>query len=284
MNPWTRLTDGAGTEFERLLLDSAQSDRVPLASREHVAARLGVDLARIAASGALAPSAARDAVSLTRTGLEPASAGALVKCTLIAVIGGLSAVSATSEVEAVGTPLFHEVRSAEAALPAAPEAVMIESAPVPRSTPLEKTTKLAEPAHRSRTTVKSARKPVAPPKINAENGLEAASTVTDPLLLEVAQLDGVRAALGSGRTRQALRALDEYAAKFPRGALQLEATLLRVRTLERAGRFAHAAELARGALELPGSERYRSELARVAGAEGTPLDKTEHRSTLRESR
>ena len=55
-----------------------------------VAARLGIDLARIDASATpLRLEPASDTVVLAKTGLEPASTGALVKCTLIAVIGGL---------------------------------------------------------------------------------------------------------------------------------------------------------------------------------------------------
>jgi hypothetical protein len=283
MNSWTRLTDGAGTEFERLLLDSAQSDLAPLESRQHVAARLGIDLARIEASAALMrPAPAVDAVSLAKTG--PASTGALVKCTLIAVIGGLSAVSATSQVEAVSTPLVLEVQIAQVTAPPAHPAAMIEAATVPNLTAFEQTTMLAEAAPRSRASLARTRTPTAALKVDTENGVDAQSSATDPLLLEVARLDRARAALGSGRTLEALRALDEYAASFPRGALQLEATLLRVRALERAGRFAHAAQLARRALDLPGSERYRAELNRATGREGEQLDKVVPASTLEEAR
>lgn len=290
MNPWTRLTDGAGTEFERLLLDSAQDDAAPLASRQHVAAQLGVDLARVEASAALMRSApVSNAVGLTKAGLEPASAGALAKCTLIAVIGGLSAFSARSEVEVVSAPMV-EVRMAteEVAAPAEVAAArvpaaLIEPAMVPESTESTRTLTAPEPPNRPRKSVPRGRKPVTV-AVDAPNGVEPEATLVDPLVLEVRELDRVRSALGSGRTLEALRTLDTYETKFPRGALRLEAAVLRVRTLERAGRFAHAARLAREALELPGSERYRSELTRVAGGEDTQLDKDEQRSTLKGSR
>jgi len=168
----------------------------------------------------------------------------------------------------------------EVAAPAVP-APLIEPATVPESTASEKAPELP---NRPRTSAPRGRKPVTP-AVEAPSGVEQEATLVDPLMLEVRELDRVRAALGSGRTLEALRTLDTYETKFPHGALRLEAAVLRVRTLERAGRFAHAARLARAALELPGSERYRPELTRVAGgSENTPLDKDEQRSTLKGSR
>lgn len=281
MNHWTRLTDESGTKFERLLLDSAQIDRVPPASRQHVAARLGIDLARIDASAALVRSTpASESASLAKAGLEPASAAALVKCTLIAVIGGLSAVSTTSQVEAVSAPIMTEVRTAASVPAPAPTAVMSERTTAPQAATSDESVRPGEPL--APTLVRRARKPAAAAKVEPA-GVHS-ENATDPLLLEVEQLDRVRAALGTGRTVDALHAIDEYEARFPRGALRLEASVLRIRTLERAGRFANAARLARSVLELSGSERYRSELVRVANGEGTRGDKGERGSTLEESR
>lgn len=282
MNPWKHLTHGPGTDFERLLLDSARSDAAPLASRQHVAARLGIDLARIEASAALHPAPAQDAVRIIQAALEPARAGALVKCTLIAVIGGLFAANATSEVEVIGASMaMAEVHAAEVAPP-----VLLEAAPAAmpnESTAAENTPKPAA-ANLARPQGPRARKPVPAASVAASDGVDGDTSAADPLLLEVSHLDRVRAALGSGRTLEALRVLDAYETRFPRGALQLEAAVLRVRTLERAGRFAHAARLARAALELPGSKRYRAELTRVGGSEGTRRDKGVSNSTLREPR
>jgi hypothetical protein len=52
---------------------------------------------------------------------------------------------------------------------------------------------------------------------------------------ETQALDGVRQHLGAGRATQALAAIQRYRAKWPRGALAAEATLLRVDALLRSG-------------------------------------------------
>jgi TolA-binding protein len=67
-----------------------------------------------------------------------------------------------------------------------------------------------------------------------------------PLTLELAILDRARAALASGDATRALSALDEHAARFPRGTLSAEAAVLRIEAVARTGdtdtarRLAHA--------------------------------------------
>ena len=243
---------------------------------------LGIDPARVGAAAAVAAPPR----SPIHAGLKPTSAGALVKYTLIAVVGGLSAVSANSEAEPAAAPL--ELRQPQQLAPEAVSSAPLElRAPVVDSRPTQPARTSPEPRVWARR-VESARGSLArdraasapPPAAHVPSPSQG---VIDPLLLEVQQLDRVRAALGAGRSLAALGELDAYDARFPRGELTLEAAVLRVRALTRAGRFAIAARLARSALELPGSERYRSELGRRVDGEDD-VDKLGSASTLKEPR
>jgi hypothetical protein len=121
---------------------------------------------------------------------------------------------------------------------------------------------------------------VAPRKVEPELAPKTSDTSAAQLLAEVKQLDRVRSALDSAKVQAALGELDAYDARFPRGVLALEAVVLRVRALARAGQFAVAARVARHALTLSGSERYRSELVRLVGDEVTSVDKVQRARTL----
>lgn len=59
---------------------------------------------------------------------------------------------------------------------------------------------------------------------------------SEALRLELQQLDRARAALAAGRATEALATLDTYSRSTPRGALTLEAEVLRIDALARSGR------------------------------------------------
>ena len=71
-----------------------------------------------------------------------------------------------------------------------------------------------------------------------------AAASDERLSREVTALELANAALGAKQPDAALRALDDYAQKFPRGALQSDATVLRVRALVARGDRAAAQRLA----------------------------------------
>ena len=52
---------------------------------------------------------------------------------------------------------------------------------------------------------------------------------------ELSMLDRARNALGAGEPARALSILDAYSARFPRGSMVPEATVLRIEALVRAG-------------------------------------------------
>jgi hypothetical protein len=63
----------------------------------------------------------------------------------------------------------------------------------------------------------------------------SARTARNLLAAELAALDAVRAKLGSGDARAALVLLDAYQREFPKARLSLEAEVLRIDALDRAG-------------------------------------------------
>jgi hypothetical protein len=87
---------------------------------------------------------------------------------------------------------------------------------------------------------------LAPPR--ATTGSRTAPTTpasaASPLAAETAALDAARAALRSHRPADALRALDSYDAKFPRGVLAPEAMVMRIEALVGVGDRAGAQRLA----------------------------------------
>ncbi|HEX2730281.1 MAG TPA: hypothetical protein VHM70_01700 [Polyangiaceae bacterium] len=77
---------------------------------------------------------------------------------------------------------------------------------------------------------------------------EPIATPSD-LQREVAVLDAARGALAAGRVGDALRHLSDYAKRFPRGRLRLEAEVLRIEVLASSGHAEDASRRARAILE-----------------------------------
>jgi hypothetical protein len=76
----------------------------------------------------------------------------------------------------------------------------------------------------------------------------------DTLADQIATMDAIRAALAAGHGARALRLIDDYERRFPRGAFLEEAEALRVEALARSGDAASASHAARRFLAAhPGS-------------------------------
>jgi hypothetical protein len=90
------------------------------------------------------------------------------------------------------------------------------------------------------------------------------------LAQEVAALDAVRAALGSGDTKRGLALLVSFARDFPAGELAPEATLLRVEALLAFDRPERAAQVARAFLRANPSSHYADRI--VQQFKGAKLD------------
>jgi hypothetical protein len=114
--------------------------------------------------------------------------------------------------------------------------------------------------------------PVPPPAVVAPSAVRAARQTAEPhkpaastVELELSALDQARTAMGAGNTTRALSLLDGYRARFPRGEMQPEATMLRIEALCRAGDRDSAERYARAFLAgdpaNPYTKRVRSLLA-----------------------
>jgi RNA polymerase sigma-70 factor (ECF subfamily) len=87
----------------------------------------------------------------------------------------------------------------------------------------------------------------------------------EALRQELAQLDVARARLASGRADQALGLLDAYERSAPRGALRLEAEVLRIDALSRSGRMQQAQARARVFLARYPNSVLAARVRRIAG-------------------
>lgn len=83
--------------------------------------------------------------------------------------------------------------------------------------------------------------------------------------LQVSLLDGARAALAAGETREALRVLDDYDTRFPSGALSQEARVVRVRVLLVAGDRTQAQAVGKRFVLEHASSPYATQMKQILG-------------------
>lgn len=285
MKSWAQLTRSTDLEFERLLLDSASYDASPPAARTRVAAGLGIDLERVGElSKPAEPARADEFEAVAHGGVKASALDVLLKYTLVGIMGGFAAIGTSSRGTSDGASAALEAPVIERVEAATGRAEVGLFPPLALGLAAANTEPKAAPPRVARMgSGRATRSPVvAAPRGQVEPDL--ASETRDAsgalLLAEVKQLDRVRGALDSAKVQAALSELDAYDARFPSGVLALEAVVLRVRALTRAGQFAVAARTARHALTLSGSERYHSELVRLVAAEGMKMDKVRRAQTL----
>ena len=90
-------------------------------------------------------------------------------------------------------------------------------------------------------------------------------TAKPTLAEELAAVDAASSALRAGDGSGAMRLLDEYARRFPRGRLRLEAAVLRVEALAKTGQRAEAARRAKSFLKRYPNSVLAPRLKRYAG-------------------
>jgi hypothetical protein len=216
MNEPRRLLDDGADEFERDLLASARkdagSDRALGRTLSAIGAGLGASLVKGTASGAVA-------------------IGLGLKWGAIGAIGGAIAISGYAAIEWGVLRPHGEMRpvssvariaSTAPAMPAAsvPAPVAEEPAPLPTEMPPARARR-AEPA------------PV--PALEPAPSAAPPADETTTLAAEVQSLGEAQTALDRGSPRLALDRLDRHDRAFPRGRLEPEAAVLRVRALIRSG-------------------------------------------------
>jgi hypothetical protein len=236
-----RLLDVADDEFEHALLASAAGDRAGEAARARALAVFGsVGLSLVASTSAASAglSAAAAPGLLATAHVSQLGLSALAKWIGIGVVVGTVSAGGIHAVAGSRQELSPPARAAAKARPATATA-----AATPRVTrepdarrPVEVSTVL--PLAREPSAVKA--EPLSP---DASSGLLPASNAAFPaaadsasrLREELLALEPVRQALRRGNAASAIAALAEYEARFPRGALSREATLLAVEARLAAG-------------------------------------------------
>jgi hypothetical protein len=222
-------------DFDRALLRAGKRAVAPSRLR---ARALG---AAAAAGVTTATTTAKAATATKMTTLAKAAKLLSLKWTLVAAVTTAS----------VGTAVYvHESEKRETRAPAVEAAVVATASPTTRAITKQApppATEEAEPepapAPPPVVTVASPRRaivPVAPPSAST------LTTTVDPLREEIALLDRARSALASGDSANALRLVDEHAARFAsHGAFGVESDVIRIDALAAAGRRDEATACAR---------------------------------------
>jgi hypothetical protein len=237
-----RLALSSESEVERLLLGAGRV-RAPERSRER---------AFVVASGALGASAVAAGAAGGASAGKGAVAG-MAKVGSVLSLKWLGVLSATGiglvAVGAASTYVVHQSREravepgpsvAPAIVPARPRSKAARSLPSVDGdewTPAPVDPATLSPAETARTEPAT---PAMPTVIAPEPRGSSASTVP----AELAMLEGARSATAAGDPAGALSLLERYAARFPRGTLKPEATMLRIEALVKAGDRAAATRFA----------------------------------------
>jgi hypothetical protein len=218
MNQPRRLLDDNPTGLERELLRAGTAYRSSDAARQKTLAALGL----VGTAAASAGVASASSSMLQKFGFLKLLGVSSIGVALLAPIGWVAWKKLEAPAEKPVAAVVPAVPAARAPVNAAPPT------PVEPALPIE-TPPAESPA----------------PRLDAR----AAAAASGALSAELGVLDVARSKLGSGDARGALAVLDEHSRKFPRGRLGLEAEVLRIDALSRAGETAAAKKRAEAFLK-----------------------------------
>ncbi|HEX2872959.1 MAG TPA: hypothetical protein VHP33_16975 [Polyangiaceae bacterium] len=246
----SRLLDSAAHDFERTLLGSALTDRGSDAAQARALAALGsLGAGLLVSSGAVASGAA---LASARGGFATLATPKVTLAVLVKWIGTgvvVGVVSAGGVQALVDAPPVTS-SPAQATLPSPPPSSSAVIASTVRT--VEPALPVAAPSttaivrEKSRPLEEEAPEGVAAHALSSSNVAFPAEASDSGLGEELRSLEQVRGALRSGDAAGSIAALERYQARFPRGALAREATLLAVEAKLAAGDVAGArAEAAR---------------------------------------
>jgi hypothetical protein len=168
-----------------------------------------------------------------------------------------------SALAAVAVPAVYFHQPGRSASVTATRAVALPHEPREATSPVEpaseqvEATEVVEPASPA-AAVLSKRSVVAAPAARP-------SASSEKLHSELLQLDAARARLSGGQPDQALALLDAYERSTPRGALRLEAEVVRIDALSRSGRLAQAEVRARAFLKRYPESVLAARVRRIVG-------------------
>jgi TolA-binding protein len=229
-----RLLSGETSEFEKQLLSSWETERPSEAARERVLAMVGAGVATAAGGATIAAKVGGAGAGSIAPKAGAAMAGALTKWLAVCAVGVVSAGVSLAYVRHVHRDVPPTVANAAHDRDSEPRtgpSLPLNASPQVEATPL----RASEPAATA-TTPESAGRGTIVQRRGTHPG--------DPALGEqVSAIDRARRTLGDGDAAGALRELDNYESRFPRGALGEEAEALRVEALLAEGDRAAAARV-----------------------------------------
>jgi hypothetical protein len=205
MNDPPRLRDENPSGLERELLTAGSSYRSSSAARQKTLAALGL----------VGTAAASASVAAASTSMFPSSVVQKVGLLKLLALSGIGVAVLTP----VGFLAWQEL---------VPRPVVsVPAVKLPEARPLEHTavTEAPEPADPAPAPVVDIPQPKA----------DARSAASGALTAELGVLDVARSKLAAGDARGALGVLDDYTRTYPRGRLNLEAEVLRIDALAKAG-------------------------------------------------
>jgi hypothetical protein len=272
-SPWgdagepIRVLAGGGNAFARSLLESAHDDGIPDAPLQRLARTLNVPplpaATLLASSGAALPASGADRWGSLRWAYTASLVG-LGAFGVLSIGERIRSEAEQTPLAQISVPLDMETSSRAAVSNGEPSPlaplITETAASIVSSNESTAQTHASAPApiratqtqHRTKIDTRAA-------SADATPSTDATST----LMLELRALEAAQLALRAGRTGDAERALDEYARRFPRAKLALEAELLHVDVSLARGERAVAVERARALSARPGAARYRERLDRL---------------------
>jgi len=224
-----RLLEGGGTDIERCLLESDGAEAPDAQAKQRVALALAIGTVSVWPTAAYATAkTAKAGVPLIVKLLAIGAVGAGTFGTARYVLSRSEPAPAIATSKNAATPhaAFSPVGNERAIVDPPRGTDPIEGATASESPQIER---LPDTVHRAPSAVGAA----------APVPAEAAS-IAD----EIRMLDEARRAQAAGDGAGAIRALDDYQRKYPRGALAEESALLRIEALARLGKVSAAKGLA----------------------------------------
>jgi hypothetical protein len=233
-----RLTEDGVDSLQKQLLNAGRSYRASSQTRLRTAAALGIGV-----------------VPLVATSKAAASSLAVSPFAKIATVG-LVATGASFLAYQAFTP-----KAPEPSVAPSVQVAISNPAPAPVA-PAPEPEKPASPAVvANEVTPEPTEQP--PVVTNAPAPVQPRSS--DALSAELARLDGARKKLSAGQATAALDTLDAYGREFPRGSLRLEASVLRIEALAKAGRTTEARDRAKRFLSAHPNSVLAARVKRYAG-------------------
>jgi hypothetical protein len=215
--------------MEKMLLDASRAEQPSDEHKARMRALLGIGLPLSGPLAAPPPAApAQVAASMAPSAAAAAGAGKWVTLGKVAVgVGVLALIGAVVLTREPAAPVATPTPAAPFQAPVVAEvAPAAEAAPaVSPLPPVEEQAPAVASAPRART--------------------DASAAADADLGEQIRLIEAARAGVAARDAKAAMRALDSYAAKFPRGSFGQEATVLRIRAIDQAGDSARATAMAK---------------------------------------